>query len=71
MDSKFLESMAEIMEVEVDQINANTKFRDEVDFDSLCVLSTIAVIDEMYGKSLTAEDLDDAETLADLFELTK
>jgi acyl carrier protein len=71
MESKFLGAMAEVMEIEVDQINANTKFRDEVDFDSLCILSTIAVIDEMYGKSLTAEDLDDAETLSDLFGLTK
>jgi acyl carrier protein len=63
----FFEKIAEILEV--DTVNASDVLADFDEWDSLSVLSTIAMIGQDYGVNLTAADLrrvDTAEALRDL-----
>ena len=69
MDSKFIDVMADILEVDFKELGSDTVFREVVDFDSLCSLSTIAAMDDLYGKNLSADDLESVTTLGELFNL--
>ncbi|MDR2409652.1 MAG: acyl carrier protein [Bacteroidales bacterium] len=56
-----------------DEMNANefqtgTKFRDLEGWSSLSALSIIAMIDEEYGVSIKGGDIRKAETIEDLFK---
>ena len=69
MDKKFIDMMADILEVTVAELNDETVFREVMDFDSLCSLSTIASMDDLYGRSLSADELGSVTTLGELFRL--
>lgn len=69
MDKKFIEMMADILEVDEAELSQETVFREVVDFDSLCSLSTIAAMDDLYGRNLSADELETVTTLGDLFRL--
>lgn len=65
---QFLEIMADILEVEPETLGRDTCFREIVDFDSLCALSTIAAVDDIFSYTLTAEQLERVTTLGELFD---
>lgn len=69
MDKKFIDIMADILEVDASELSHETVFREVVDFDSLCSLSTIAAMDDLYGRNLSADELETVTTLGDLFRL--
>lgn len=69
MIDQFLEVMADIMEVELGTLGRESQFREDVEFDSLCVLSTIAAVDELFDYTLTAEQLEGVTTLGELFDM--
>jgi acyl carrier protein len=69
MDKKFIDMMADILEVDEAELSHETVFREVVDFDSLCSLSTIAAMDDLYGRNLSADELETVTTLGDLFRL--
>jgi acyl carrier protein len=69
MDKKFIDIMADILEVSVAELNDETVFREVADFDSLCSLSTISSMDDLYGRSLSADELGSVTTLGELFRL--
>ncbi len=48
---------------------AGTKFRELEEWSSLITLSIIAMVDEIYGVEIKADDLRKAETIGDLFEI--
>lgn len=51
---------------------AQTNFKDEVDeWDSLIVLSVIAMVDAEYGVTITGEDIQNSLTIEDLFITVK
>ncbi|MCS6934022.1 MAG: acyl carrier protein [Chitinophagales bacterium] len=52
-------------------IKADTEFRKLDEWGSMMALIVIAMIDEDYGKTITAEDLRRANTVADLFEIVR
>ncbi len=52
-------------------INADTRFRELEEWGSMMALIVIAMIDGDYGKTITAEDLKNAQTVAGLFEMVK
>lgn len=66
MESFYL-SLAEIMEV--DQVKADDVLRDFPEWDSLTVLSMIAMVHQQYSLRLTAGDLRSVETAQDLRDL--
>lgn len=65
---KFLELMAEIMEVEPEEISLETEFRTACDFDSMMGFSMICVMEEEYGKRITVEQFLASKTLGALYE---
>lgn len=59
--------MAEILDVE--DVTGFSILRDFEEWDSLSVLSTIAMLDASYGVNLTASDLIPVRTVNDLWSL--
>lgn len=52
---ELLEKLAEILEV--DTIDVNKKFTDYDEWDSLCSLSVIALLDSDYGITMTHKEI--------------
>lgn len=70
MDIKdFIENFAaQFDDTTVDMLNAETKFRELEEWSSLIALSIIAMADEVYGITLTGEDIRGSQTIGDLFD---
>ncbi len=65
---EFYEGLAEILEVEVDEISADTEL-EEGAWDSLAVVSTIALIDDVYDITVHPEKLSECKTVGDIEKL--
>lgn len=57
----------EFTEVEPGRITAETVFRDLDEWSSMQALIIIAMIDEEFGVTLSAEDMREAKTVGDIF----
>ncbi|TFZ58138.1 acyl carrier protein [Methylorubrum sp. Q1] len=66
--SGFYEELAEILEVEPDQMTADLRL-ENTSWDSLAVVSTIALIDEQYDRAVNATALAACETVGDIERL--
>lgn len=62
--SEFYEGMAEILEVDAGQIGPDFELGDA--WDSLAIVSTIALVDEVYDKAISAEALENCKTVGDV-----
>lgn len=69
MDIKsFIDNFAgQFDDTPVDQIKAETNFRDLDEWSSLIALSIIAMVDEEYGVTLKGDDIKNATTVQDIF----
>ena len=67
--SVFFGELAEIMEEDVSLLLPDSKFRDFASWDSLAVISYVALLDEKYGVLLETEMLEKAITFNDLAKL--
>ena len=65
----FCTKIAEILDAEA--VTENDVLGDFQEWDSLSVLSAIAMLDAEYGVNVTAMDLKDVQTVADLWNLTQ
>jgi acyl carrier protein len=63
--SEFYEGLAEILEVEVDQVQPDLSL-DEGGWDSLAVVSTIALIDDVFDVTVHPDRLNDCKTVGDI-----
>ena len=66
--SEFYEGLAEILEVEVDEVSPALNLK-EVGWDSLAVVSTIALIDDVYGFTVHPNKLGMCETVEQVEQL--
>lgn len=66
--NEFYEGLAEILEVDVDKINADFPLEDG-GWDSLAIVSTIALIDDVYDVTVHPERLGECETVGDIEKL--
>lgn len=66
--SNFHEELAEILEVDVEQVTPDLRL-DDTPWDSLAVVSTIALIDELYDVAVSADALNKCETVGDIEQL--
>jgi acyl carrier protein len=67
--SIFLQKFLEILDDnDKTLLNADSSFRDLVEWNSLTALSLIAMVDEIYGVRLTGEDIRTSITLTDIFD---
>lgn len=68
---KFLELFKEALEIEGREIKPGDTFKDYDEWDSIGLLSIIAMIDEEYDVTFDSNELENAETLAELYELVQ
>ena len=67
---EFLDKLSD--SIETDQINLSLSTKlDDIDWDSLAAISSIALIDEIFGIVISVEKLSRCETIGDIIELTK
>lgn len=66
--SEFYEGLAEILEVDVVEVNPEFNLQ-STGWDSLAVVSTIALVDDCFGIVLEGQALDDCETVGDIEKL--
>ncbi len=66
---KFVELFKEVMEIENVDVNGKTIFRELEDWDSLAVLSVLAMINDEYDITIAREKFEKANTLEELFAL--
>jgi len=67
--NEFCEQIADILDVA--EVKGADVLRDFEEWDSLSVLSTIAMLDARYGINITAVDLKDIRTVAELWDLVQ
>ncbi len=66
--SAFYEELAEILELEPDQVTPDLRL-ENTQWDSLAVVSSIALIDEIYDIAVSADALNNCQTVADIEKL--
>lgn len=67
--SEFLDELTEILEMEDGTVSTEHVFGDE--WDSLAVVSTIALVDESHGIFLEGKDLVNCKSVQDVLDLIK
>lgn len=68
MLSEFIEGLAEILETEVENIQQDTLLGDFA-WDSLAVVSTMALVDDVYSVMLDGQALAKCQTVGDILAL--
>lgn len=66
--SEFYEGLAEIIEVDADEVTSELAL-DEGAWDSLAVVSTIALIDDVYDVMVHPDKLAECKTVGDIDDL--
>ena len=64
----FLAGLAEALDIDVSSLTPDTLFV-EVDWDSLAVISTIALIDEHFGIMIPGQEISQCKGFSDLLSL--
>ena len=67
---KFIKEIAELVDQDASEIAPETPFKDLRNWDSLAALSFLALCEDAYGKTVTDDDLERAQTVNDLYALT-
>ena len=68
----FIENFAaQFDDTEASEFKAETKFKELDEWSSLIALSVIAMIDEEYDVTLKGDEMRQAETIEDLFNIVK
>ncbi len=68
MEQNFIKLFAETLEIEDREISLNDTFRDYPEWDSLALLSVIAMIDDEYDVIIEGNDFAELKTIGDLIE---
>ena len=66
---EFLSQLAEELEIEQDKISLDSKLS-ELDWDSLAIISAIAIADKCFDVVISIEKLSECKTINDIVELT-
>jgi len=66
--NEFLSLLEETLEMTEGSLSISTNLKNLEEYDSLAVLSIIAMIDENFGKSLSAQDFTNVTDVASLIE---
>lgn len=65
----FIEQVAEVFEVEPEEITMDTVFREEIDgYSSLVGFSLIVMMEDEYGVRVPVEELLKCKTVGDLYK---
>jgi acyl carrier protein len=66
---KFIANFAEAIDANVSDITEELEFKNLTQWDSMALLSLIAMVDEYYSKVLTGEEIENSKTIKDLFKI--
>ncbi len=66
--SEFYEGLAEILEIDADEVKPELELTSE-NWDSLAVVSTIALIDDVYDVMVSPDKLAECKTVGDIEQL--
>jgi acyl carrier protein len=58
-------------ETDANEFKAATEFKKLIDWNSVCALSIIAVIDDEFGVIINGDDIRKSKTIEDLFNIVK
>lgn len=61
----------QLEETDVKELTPETKFRDLDEWSSIIGLSIILMVDEEYGITIGADDMKQAQTIGDLFNIVQ
>lgn len=67
---QFIEKMVDVLDVE-EEITVETVLNDLEEWDSLSLVSFMAMANATYGKKVLPSDVKAAKTVKDLYELVK
>lgn len=69
---EFIQHFAEQLdETDVNELTPETKFRDLEEWSSIIGLSIILMVDEEYGITIGADEMKQAQTIGDLFNVVQ
>ena len=69
--TEFIKNFKEQFEDENFEVSENTQFRKLDGWDSMTSLMIVAMFDEHYNTTITSEDLEEAQTILELYNLIK
>ena len=69
MEEKFLNFVAEVMEVDVSRISMETQYKVFEKWDSLMMLTLVMELEAEYGVSITMEKVGNVKTMKDLYQI--
>ena len=69
MEEKFLEFVADVMEVEASKISMETQYKVYEKWDSLMMLTLVMELEAEYGVSIPMEKVGNVTTLRDMYQL--
>ena len=69
-EKSFLEQLTDTLDTE-EELGMEMTLEDLEDWDSLSLVSFIAMANASYGKRITAEQISKAVTVSDLYDLVK
>ena len=68
----FIQNIVDLFDdIDTSNFSALTDFKDNDEWNSLLVLSVIAMVDEEYGIIITSYDIRQAKTIEDLYSIVK
>jgi len=67
---EFLAELADLLEVDAEDLNDDYEL-DSENFDSVAVVSTIALIDEYFDVTVNGKSLSQAKTVGEIIDLIK
>lgn len=65
----FVANFANAVEIDAAGVNAESVFKNFANWDSLCALSVIAMVDDAYQVTIGGDELDTTDTIGDLWSL--
>ena len=67
--SEFIDQLKETLELEDRELTAETNLKDLEEFDSLAAMYLIAMVDESFGKELSADEIRSITTVSSLIDI--
>jgi acyl carrier protein len=70
-ESEIIELIAEVLELEIGDIDMSTLLADLPEYDSMAKLSVIVLMDEEFEKKLSGEAMEEFKTIGDVVAFAK
>lgn len=67
--SELIDQLKETLEIEDREFTAETNLKDLEEFDSLAAMYLIAMVDENFGKELSADEIRSITTVSSLIDI--